>query len=68
MSIRHKKLHDTYETANPYTVSAYIRHRSGITSAELYWTTDTGLKPLSAVPMTAGADNMDGQRSSHRSP
>ena len=55
--IRHKKLHDTYETANPYTVSAYIRHRSGITSAELYWTTDTA-QTFIAVPMTAGADNM----------
>ncbi|MGB3868983.1 MAG: agmatine deiminase family protein [Flavobacteriales bacterium] len=54
--IRHKKLRDTYETVTPYTVSAYIRHRSGIASAELYWTTDTA-QGFIAVPMIAGADN-----------
>jgi len=55
--IRHKKLRDTYETVAPYTVSAYIRHRSGIASAELYWTTDTA-QGFIAVPMTAGAENI----------
>ncbi len=54
--IRHKKLRDTYETVNPYTVSAYIRHRSGIATSELYWTTDTA-QGFIAVPMIAGNDN-----------
>ncbi len=54
--IRHKKLRDTYETVIPYPVSAYIRHRSGIASAELYWTTDTA-QGFIAVPMVAGTDN-----------
>lgn len=39
--IRHQALQDTYETVNPYTVEGYIRHRTGITGAELYWTIDT---------------------------
>ncbi|MEO5584783.1 MAG: agmatine deiminase family protein [Flavobacteriales bacterium] len=54
--IRHKKLRDTYETVIPYPVSAYIRHRSGIASAELYWTTDTA-QGFIALPMIAGSDN-----------
>ncbi|MBK9149006.1 MAG: agmatine deiminase family protein [Flavobacteriales bacterium] len=54
--IRHQRLTDTYETAIPYDVEAYIRHKSGIASAEVYWTTDTtaGYTPVS---MTAGANN-----------
>jgi agmatine deiminase len=39
--IRHQKLVDTYETVDPYLVSAYIRHKSGIAGASLFWTTDT---------------------------
>jgi agmatine deiminase len=39
--IRHQRLTDTYETVNPYVVSAYMRHKSGIASASLFWTTDT---------------------------
>jgi hypothetical protein len=39
--IRHQRLRDTYDTQNPYAVDAYIRHKSGIASATLYWTTDT---------------------------
>lgn len=48
--IRHRKLRDTHETAAPYAVNAYIRHRSGIASAQLYWTTDT-TQGFTAVPM-----------------
>jgi hypothetical protein len=54
--IRHQRLVDTYETITPYTVEAYIRHRSGISGAEVYWTTDT-TAGFSALPMTAGAGN-----------
>ena len=39
--IRHQRLTDTYETVNPYPVTAYMRHKSGIASANLFWTTDT---------------------------
>ncbi len=49
--IRHQRLRDTYETVNPYTVEGYIRHRSGITGAEVYWTTDTAAG-FNTVPLT----------------
>jgi agmatine deiminase len=39
--IRHQRLRDTYETVEPYVVEGYLRHRSGIAWAKLYWTTDT---------------------------
>lgn len=39
--IRHQALQDTNDTQNPYTVTAWMRHRSGIAGASLYWTTDT---------------------------
>ncbi len=54
--IKHQRLVDTYETITPYTVEAYIRHRSGISGAEVFWTTDT-TAGFSALPMTAGAGN-----------
>ncbi|MBK6830675.1 MAG: agmatine deiminase family protein [Flavobacteriales bacterium] len=54
--IRHQRLVDTYETVNPYNVEAYIRHKTGIASAEVYWTTDTAAG-FASVPMTAGANN-----------
>lgn len=54
--IRHQRLGDTYETVVPYTVEAYIRHRSGIAAAEVFWTTDTAAG-FQSVSMTAGADN-----------
>ena len=54
--IRHQRLVDTYETVNPYNVQAYIRHKTGIASAEVYWTTDTAAG-FASVPMTAGANN-----------
>jgi len=54
--IKHQRLVDTYETSTPYSVEAYIRHRTGISAAEVYWTTDT-TAGFAALPMTAGADN-----------
>ena len=50
--IRHQRLADTYNTVDPYPVEAYIRHKSGIASAQVYWTIDT-LLGYSPVPMTA---------------
>lgn len=49
--IRHQRLSDTYETVIPYPVEAYMRHRSGIASAQLYWTADT-TQGFAALPMT----------------
>lgn len=55
--IRHQRLLDTYTTTEPYVVEAYIRHRSGIASAQVYWTTDT-LAGYTAVTMSALASNV----------
>jgi agmatine deiminase len=54
--IRHQPLHDTYNVVDPYPVTALIRHRSGIASAELYWTTDTA-NGFSSLPMAATGDD-----------
>ena len=52
--IRHQRLRDTYDTANPYVVEAYVRHRSGIASARVWWTTDT-TQAYASIDMTAGS-------------
>ena len=49
--IRHKKLVDTYETVTPYTVTAYLRHKSGILNANLFWSTDTA-QAWNQLPMS----------------
>lgn len=49
--IRHQRLRDTYVTDAPYVVEGYLRHRSGIASAGLYWSTDT-LQGYTAVAMS----------------
>jgi len=54
--IRHQALDDTYDALNAYPVEAYMRHKSGIASANLYWTTDTAAG-FGSVPMTALPDN-----------
>ncbi len=54
--IRHQRLRDTYETVLPYNVNAYIRHRSGIASARVHWTTDT-TQAFAAIEMTPLAGN-----------
>lgn len=59
--IRHQALQDTYDAVNPYVVEAYIRHRSGIASADLYWTIDTAAG-FSMVPMSdIGGNNWSAQ-------
>jgi agmatine deiminase len=50
LRIVHQPLSDTYNTTNPYTVNGTIQHRSGITQANLYYTTDT-TQPYIPVPM-----------------
>ncbi|MBK5286288.1 MAG: agmatine deiminase family protein, partial [Bacteroidia bacterium] len=49
--ILHQSLEDTYDVINPYIVNARIQHRSGISSAEIYFRTDT-LLPYSSVAMS----------------
>lgn len=49
--ISHQALNDTYDTENPYPVNALLKHRSGIQSATLFYTSDT-LAGFSSVPMT----------------
>lgn len=58
--IRHQPLTDTYNTTVPYEVEAYIRHRSGIASAQLYWTTDTAAGFTAAMMSDLGNGNWSG--------
>ncbi len=51
--ISHQALHDTSFTG-PYEVKAYMKHRSGIASAKLYYRTDT-TQPYSMVSMSQTA-------------
>lgn len=55
--IRHQGLSDTYETVNPYTVEGYIRHRTGISGAEVNWTTDTAAGFNSIAMADIGGNN-----------
>ena len=54
--ISHQSLEDTYDTQNDYSVVARVQHRSGISSATLYWTTNlsNGYAP---VAMTSIGNN-----------
>ncbi len=54
--IRHQRLRDTYETVIPYDVTAYIRHKTGIASATLFWSTDT-VQGYDPVPMVSVGNN-----------
>lgn len=53
MLISHQPLPDTYDDVNPYSVSALMKHRSGISAATMYYRTDT-LQPYQSVSMTQG--------------
>ena len=54
--ITHERLEDTYETVQPYAVKARIEHRLGISSASLFYKTDS-LGAYTSLPMTAGMNN-----------
>jgi agmatine/peptidylarginine deiminase len=56
--ITHQALDDTYNTTSPYQVDAWIKHRSGIASATLYYTTDTS-QAYQAVAMNLTNANTD---------
>jgi agmatine/peptidylarginine deiminase len=49
--ISSQPLADTYVTLTPYTIAAYINHKSGIQTAEIYYSTDT-LQPFQSVALT----------------
>ena len=53
--ISHSALRDTNNTSTPYEVKAYIKTKSGISNAKVYWTTDT-TQGFSSLNMTASAD------------
>ena len=54
--ISHQSLADTYDTQNPYSVQALMKHRSGISAAQLYYTTDT-LAGFTVIDLQAGFVN-----------
>lgn len=54
--IRHQALGNTTDTVNDYIVNAYIRHRSGIQTAMLFWTTDTAM-PYNSLQMSNTGGN-----------
>lgn len=54
--ISHQRLADTYDTQNPYPVEALMQHRSGISAAQLYYTTDT-LAGFTVIDLQAGFVN-----------
>ncbi len=56
--ISHQALQDTYDFQNPYFVSAYMRHRSGVDRATLYWKLSGELN-FTAIDMTANGDNWE---------
>jgi agmatine deiminase len=55
--IKHQPLSDTYDTQNPYPVAAWMKHRSGIASATLFWSVDTAQAWNEVAMIDAGADN-----------
>lgn len=56
--ISHQPLHDTYDFTNPYLVSAYMSHRSGIASAMLYWKL-AGETNFNSIAMSANGSNWE---------
>lgn len=58
LRIVHNNLSDTYNTTTPYQVDALMQHKSGIASAQLFWTTDT-TTAYTAVNMTLTNSSTD---------
>lgn len=60
--IAHQSLEDTQDDQNPYLVDAWIKHVSGISSANLHYTIDTAMG-YTSIPMTltnASSDTWSG--------
>ena len=55
--MRHDPLEDAVYTGTGHTVSAYLRHKSGIANAQVYWTTDTAAGFVNNLPMSATGGN-----------
>lgn len=49
--IQHKALEDVTDQTDPFEVNAFVQHRSGISAANLYFTTDTA-QGYTSVSMT----------------
>lgn len=58
--ISHQPLADTYDTNNPYQVDSYLKHRSGIQNATLYWKTSLTGEYNAAPIVLNGIDNFTG--------
>jgi agmatine/peptidylarginine deiminase len=57
--ISHQPLQDTYDSNNPYFVSAYLNHRSGIERATIFWRVQ-GDNTFNTIEMSAGLINWEG--------
>lgn len=56
--ISHQPLEDTFDDTNPYVVSAYFSHRSGIERATLYWKLSNA-SAFNALDMEAVGSNWE---------
>jgi agmatine/peptidylarginine deiminase len=56
--ISHQPLEDTFDALNPYLVSAYLSHRSGVERATLHWRLHGG-STFNAVEMNANGVNWE---------
>lgn len=56
--ISHQPLVDTYDDVNPYFVSAYLNHRSGIARATLHWRLQ-GATVFNDVDMLSNGNNWE---------
>jgi len=56
--ISHQPLIDTYNFSNPYLVTAYLNHRSGIEQATLYWKLASE-STFSAIDMATNGNNWE---------
>jgi len=54
--ISHNPLDDTYETVNPYAVTAHINHRSGIENGKIFWRY-SGATDFNEIAMTELGEN-----------
>jgi len=51
----HPKLHNTLNTTSPYEVKSYIKTKSGVASAKIFWRTDT-TQSYNEITMTGSLD------------
>ncbi|MFM7727126.1 MAG: agmatine deiminase family protein, partial [Flavobacteriales bacterium] len=56
--ISHQPLDDTFDNVNPYLVSAYLSHRSGVERATLYWRLH-GTTDFTALDMAENGTNWE---------